>query len=136
MTRSVLELLVTALLSGSIFAAIATLIVSRSTARKNHADAKAVDAKLPAEVDSVIVQGAESAVLTMKAALDSATGRIAQLETEREEDRKRIAELEAKVRRLEAKVSTAERALTDARNAGVALREELTDFMREQQRRR
>lgn len=136
MTRSVLELVITALLSGSIFAAIATLVVSRSTARKNDADAKAVDAKLPAEVDSVVVQGAELAVLTMKTALDSATNRIAQLETERDEDRRRIAELEAKVRRLEAKVTTAERALMDARTAGAALREELADFMREQQRRR
>lgn len=131
-----IETIVTVLLSGGLFAAIATLVTSKATARKTGAEAHALTAKLPAEVDSVVVQGAESAVLTMKAALDSATERIAQLEAEREADRKRIADLEAKVNQLRRKVERAEEALGDARQAGAALRSELEDFMREQARRR
>lgn len=130
------ELIVTGLLSGSIFAAVATLIASKATARKTNAEAKGLAAKLPAEVDSVVVQGAESAVLTMKAALESATERIAQLEHERESDRKRIAELEGKVNELRRKVERAEDALGDARKAGADLRAELEAFINEQARRR
>lgn len=131
-----LQLIITGILSGSVVGAAATLITSRAVARKTGVEARALDAKLPAEVDSVVVQGAEAAVLTMKAALDSASTRLAQVERERDEDRKRIAELEAKVRKLEAKVNAAERALGDARQAGAALREELESFIRAQDRRR
>lgn len=136
MSNSTVELVVTGLLSGGVFAAVGALITSKATARKTSAEAESLAAKLPAEVDSVVVQGAEQAVLTMKAALESATSRIAQLEEEREGDRKRIAELEAKVKRLEGKVTAAERALGDARSEGAALRVELEDFIAEQNRRR
>ena len=134
--RDLLPILVTGLLSGGIFAAVASLVTSRAVSAKTRTEAQGLAAKLPAEVDSVVVQGAEAAVLTMKAALDSATGRIAQLEAERDNDRQRIADLEAKVKRLEGKVQAAERALGDARTAGAALRAELEEFIAEQDRRR
>ena len=134
--RDLLPVVVTGLLSGGIFGAIGALISSRAVSRKTNAEAQGLAAKLPAEVDSVVVQGAEAAVLTMKAALDSATGRIAQLEAERDADRQRIADLEAKVKRLEGKVNAAERALASAREEGAALREELGAFIREQNKRR
>lgn len=136
MSDELLKLIVTGLLSGGAFAAVAAIITSRSAAKKGAAEVGAINAKLPAEVDSVVVQGAESAVLVMQAALDSATKRIAQLERERESDRERIRELEAKVTQLEAKVQRAERALGDAREAGAALRQELEDFVAEQRRRK
>ena len=136
MSDETVRTLITVVLSGSIFSAVAAVIASRATARKTNAEAKAVDAKLPAEVDSVVVQGAESAVLLMRSALESAQARIGQLEQEREADRKRIAELEAKVAGLEAKVHRAEAALADARTAGASLRKELEDFVAEQRRRR
>lgn len=129
-------LIVTALLSGGLFAAIAALITGRATARKTHTEGKAIEAKLPAEVDSVVVQGAEAAVLTMQAALNSATGRIAQLEADRASDRKVIAELERKVEQYRRKVEAAERALAQAREAGAALRTELEQFVAEQGRRK
>ena len=136
MSEETVRTLITVVLSGSVFGAIAALITSKATARKTHAEAKALDAKLPAEVDSVVVQGAESAVLLMRSALESAQARISQLEREREADRQRIAELEAKVNNLEAKVRRAEAALADARTSSAALRAELEDFLTEQRRRK
>lgn len=123
---------VVALLGGGLVGGVAALITGRAMARKTASETRALDAKLPAEVDSVVVQGAEAAVLTMKSALDSATARITQLEEERAEDRKRIGELEAKVRRLEERVRAAERSLTKARLEGAEVRAELTAFIREQ----
>lgn len=136
MSSTVLVALVTGILSGGLIGAIASLIVGRATARKTNAEAKALDRKLPAEVDSVVVQGAEAAVLTMERALASAQGRIAQLEREREADRQRITELEAKVTRLQGKVESAERHLSDARREGAELRHELDAFLRDQGRRK
>lgn len=128
--------IVIALLGGGLLGGLASFIVGRATARKTNSEAAAVDAKLPAEVDSVVVQGAETAVLTMKQALDSATARIAQLEGEREADRKRIADLEAKVQRLQGKVDAAGRSLQAARREGAELRDEFSAFLREQDHRK
>lgn len=136
MSSTVLVALVTGILSGGLIGAIASLIVGRATARKTNAEAKALDRKLPAEVDSVVVQGAEAAVLTMERALTSAQNRIGQLEREREADRKRIAELEGKVSRLQGKVESAERSLGEARREGAELRHELDAFLRDQGRRK
>lgn len=133
---SIITTLVTTLLAGGLGTGIGALVTGRANARKTTTEAKAIDAKLPAEVDSVVVQGAEAAVLTMRSALESATNRIAQLEQEREGDRKRIAELEAKVEDLRRKVETAERALGDARLAGQELRRELEAFVKDQKERR
>jgi len=130
-----LPLLVTAILGGGMGAGIATLIKARSEARSLDAGAKAVEAKLPAEVDSVVVQGAEAAVLTMRSALEGAQARITELEEDRAADRERIAELESKVRQLEAKVRRAEEALTEARDAGASLRKELAEFARDRDHR-
>ena len=115
---------------------IGALVVGRATARKTNSEAHQLDAKLPAEIDSITVQGAEAAVLTMRSALESATARIAQLEQERASDRQRIADLESKVEELRRKVEAAERALGDARRAGTELRQELEQFVRDQQGRR
>ena len=103
--------IVTVVLSGGLGAGAASLITSRAMARKTKSETNAIDAKLPAEIDSVVVQGAEQAVLTMDAALKSAQARISQLEEERAGDRARITELEAKVDRLQGKVEQAERAV-------------------------
>lgn len=135
MSERMVELLVTALLSGGLATALATLITSRALAGKTAAEAKGLEARLPAEVDSVVVQGAEAAVLAMRSALESASGRIADLERDRAADRQRIEDLERKVDELRAKVEKAERALGDARQAGAELRAELSAFARDRDRR-
>jgi len=107
---------------------IGTLVTSRSVARKTTAEGNSIDAKLPAEVDSIVVQGAEAAVLTMQAALTSATARIVQLEASAAEDARRIRELETRLDELRRKVEMAEHALEEARQASVDLRAELANF--------
>ena len=136
MSSDLVTVIVTGLFTGGIGTGIGALIVGRATARKTTSEARQLDAKLPAEVDSVVVQGAEAAVLTMRSALESATNRIAQLEQERAGDRQRIADLEGKVEQLRRKVEAAELALGDARRAGTELREELEQFVRDQQGRK
>lgn len=127
--------LVPLLLGGGLLGAIATLITSRALAGKTRAEAAGVAAKTPAEVDSIVVQGAEAAVLTMRAALDSAVARITQLEAERTADRARMAGLESRLADAEAKVDAAEAALEVARQASAMLREELAAIRRESEAR-
>lgn len=131
-----LTYVVSGALGGGLIGALASLVTSRALARKTHAETSAITAKVPAEVDSVVVQGAELAVLTMKSALDSATARIAALEEERDDDRRRIAALEAKVRNLEGKFQRAEKALGEARNDALTLRHELEAYARDHDSRR
>lgn len=116
MSTDLVTVVVTGLLTGGIGTGIGALVVGRATARKTNSEAHQLDAKLPAEIDSITVQGAEAAVLTMRSALESATARIAQLEQERASDRQRIADLESKVEELR--------------------RKELEQFVRDQQGRR
>ena len=127
--------LVPLILGGGLLGAIATLVTSRAMAHKTRAEAAGVAAKTPAEVDSIVVQGAEAAVLTMRSALESATARIAELEADRARDRQRIAELEQRLDELRLKVDRAERALGEAREAGLALRAELASLRRDSDRR-
>lgn len=134
--RDLAVLAVTGLMGGGLIRGVAELINGRSLARKTDTEAHTLAAKLPAEIDSVVVQGAESAVLTMKSALESAERRIGDLEADRANDRKRIAELEEKVKDLEAKVQRAEAALGEARDAGANLRRELENFARDRDIRR
>lgn len=131
MNPETVRIVVTVLLSGGIFGAVATLLTSRANARKTNVETDKAKATLPAEVDSVVVQGAEAAVLTMKQALDSAQDRITQLEKERENDRHRIGALERKVDELRKKVERAEDALGVARRASDDLRRELEAFLTE-----
>lgn len=130
-----LNALVPLLLGGGLLGALATLLTSRAVAGKTRAEAAGVAAKTPAEVDSIVVQGAEAAVLTMRSALESATARIAELEADRARDRQRIADLESRLDELRAKVDRAERALGEARDAGISLRDELASLRRDSDRR-
>lgn len=134
--NELITIVVTGLLSGGMGAGVATLIKARAEARGSDATTTSTLTKLPAEVDSVVVQGAEAAVLTMRAALESASQRIGELEQDRRDDRARIDQLERKVEELRAKVEAAERALGDAREAGAELRRELTAFARDRDTRR
>lgn len=120
------------LLFGAAAGALATVVTGRSTARKTDTETRTMDAKLPAEVDSVVVQGAEQAVITMAKALESANQRIEELVAarvqdalERAADRAEMVRLQARVDELEAKVDLAEAATREARDASRQLSEEL-----------
>ncbi len=135
-------LLAVATLLSAVGAAIGALATSRATAGKTVIEAKGLAAKLPAEVDSVVVQGAEAAVITMAKALESANARIDELTAarardaeERAKDRARMAELEAQVDDLRTKVDHAEAALKMAREAGETLTAQLKQLTAEQDNR-
>jgi nucleotide-binding universal stress UspA family protein len=127
---------VVGVLGGGLAGGIGSLLTGRALVRKAASEAKAIDAKLPAEVDSVVVAGAEAAVLVMDKALTSATLRIAQLEEEAEAHRQRIRDLELKVGDLEVKATKAETAAREAREQGRELRQQLQAMVREQGPRR
>lgn len=139
MTGSLATVAVSSLLSGGLFAAVASFVTGRSLARKTAAETKGINARLPAEVDSVVVAGAETAVLTMQRALESAVGRIADLELERDHDRELIEKqrgdierLRGEVRELRTKAAHAERAAAAARKAGEELGARLEAMVRDQ----
>lgn len=122
------DVIVTGLLSGGFVGAVATLVTSRSVARKTNAEEHALRSRAPAERDNIIVTGAEAAVLTMKAALESAQTRIGELERDRESDRRRIVELEQRIDSLRSRVDVAETALGEARALGDELAVELASL--------
>lgn len=126
------DVVISGILSGGIVAAIATLWTARTNAHRSNADVDALLAKLPVEVDSISVQGAEAAVLTMKAALDSARAHIMQLEKDREADRQRIAQLEQRVDELQERVKAASRALRIAHTDSESIRGELAALKADQ----
>jgi hypothetical protein len=64
--------------------------------------------KAPVEKDSIIVGGAEKAVLSLQAALVHAEKEMEHLRQAHIEDQKRIAECEATIHTLEVKVETLE----------------------------
>lgn len=133
---TIITLIVSIIVAAGGGAGIASLITGRAIARKTGAESAAIDAKLPAEVDSITVQGAEQAVLVMQRTLETVQADNAQLRKDREADRQRITELEDKVRELERKVTHAEDALGDARREAGQVRAELTSFLNDQQHRR
>lgn len=128
------------ILSGGLFGALASVVRERATAKKSHAETDAIESKLPAEVESISVQGAQTAVLAMREALTAAGVRIAELERscaedrarfkrEREEDRERIRELEMRVAIADRKARDAQRAANDAQQETSSLRAELAAYL-------
>lgn len=128
---NVTEVLVTTLLSGGFVGALATLVTSRTVARKTNAEAVVISSRAPAERDNIIVDGATAAVLTMQRALESAQSRIVELERNREQDQARIAELEARHETMQERVALAEHALGEARLVGQELSAQLRELRRD-----
>jgi len=105
--------------------AIATFVKGKSEARKTDAETRTLNARTPIELDSLAVQGADAAVLTMQRSLQSAEATIIRLERERDHDRGRIEQLEARIVSLQ-------ETLTEAQTALTGLRQELGQFVTEQ----
>ncbi|GAB3988903.1 hypothetical protein [Nocardioides marmoraquaticus] len=124
------ELLLAGLLGGSLWQGISSLRQSGWLARKAKAETIAVDAKTPVEVDSIVVQGAEQAVLTMSKALDAANNDNAQLRAENASLRDEARALHLEVAELRKKVDAAEAATAVAKRASEALEERLNRLTR------
>lgn len=114
-------LVITGVLGGGLVQGIATLISSRSTAKKLSTERKSIDAKLPAEVDSVIVTGAEQAVLSMSKALEAADRRIAELE-------RREKAAERTIEQLRRDVADLRRRLDECNDRAIQLSERLSSI--------
>lgn len=114
-------LVITGVLGGGLVQGIATLISSRSTAKKLATERKSIDAKLPAEVDSVIVTGAEQAVLSMSKALEAADRRIAELE-------RREKAAERTIEQLRRDVADLRRRLDECNDRAIQLSERLSSI--------
>jgi predicted nuclease with TOPRIM domain len=100
-----LNFFVSTLLSGGLLAAIGAIIVNRRQARKIDVESDDIVAKRPAEIDSVIVTGAEKTVLIMERANDTLVGQLARQKTEADE---RAANLSAQNGALRARVDQLE----------------------------
>lgn len=102
MSPDILAAVVTAVLSGGIFAGVASLYNARK--------------KAPAERDSVIVRGAEKAVLTLQATLAAETKRADRAEAALVAEQVRITEKDARIAALETKLDALQAALDAARD--------------------
>jgi chromosome segregation ATPase len=117
--------LIAVVLGGGFFTGLASLITSRANSKQLKAQSAAVDARLPAEVDSVVVTGAERAVLTMGKALDAAERRIAELEKREDEAEEVIAQLRNELADLRRQIDSCNESLRQAQARATALSERL-----------
>lgn len=101
MNSPLLAAIISALMSGGFVASI----VAFYTAKR----------KVPVEVDSIIVSGAESAVLTIEKTLAAETRRADRAEAREGVLLQRIADKEARIEALEHKLDALQNALDDAR---------------------
>jgi chromosome segregation ATPase len=120
-----LQTLIGIALSGGLLTGIAAFVTSRSTSRQMKAQAAAVDAKLPAEIDSISVTNAERAVLTMGKALEDAERRIADLRRREEAAEQVITQLRGELANLRRQIDDCNASLRRAQDKVNALTERL-----------
>lgn len=137
-----LTLLVSVILSVGGGAGIASLVTARSIRARNEAETQILREKAPVEVDSIAVQGAEQAVLTMQRSMaaaekraERAERRISTLEQERDEDRRTIERLQTQLREVSLQAEHAEQAASAARQQASSLQEQLGELQRTYDRR-
>lgn len=110
-----LEVIIAILGGGSLVAAVLTYVIAKR--------------KAPAEVDSIVVSGAESAVLSLQRAVDVERGlreraerENAHLRDELAERDRRLRERDRRITALEAQLDKCQQTLQDARDQIHALR--------------
>lgn len=116
--------------------AVTAFLTGRANAKKTRTESRGLEAKLPAEVDSIAVQGAEAAVLAMAEALKSARSEIVDLREGRAADRARMLEMEKEISDLREQIRVVEQHLIEAREKGKRLAAQVASYMKEQDRRK
>lgn len=101
MGEHLLELIVTLVLSSGTVAAILTYVIARR--------------KAPAEVDSIVVKGAESAVLSLEKALTVERTQRAEAEKEARRLRDEVAKKDRRIEALEKQLDRAQEMLNEVR---------------------
>lgn len=101
LVRDLTPYVVTALLSGSLWGAVASLRSSKALARradaegtKAEAEAEHIEHESPVKIGAISVQGADAAVLTMERALAATERRAEQAEAGKRRAEERVEELE------------------------------------------
>lgn len=125
-----------ATIAASAGGAFASVVTSRYTNRKMLVETNVVERKLPAEIDTIIAQAADTAVLAMDKVIKTQVARIDDMEAEREVMKLRMKELEQEVHILREQVNAAEKSLELARRSGEDLSEKLAAISAEQDRNR
>lgn len=93
---------------------VTTIMQGRSTARRIDAETTAINARTPAEVDSVALQGAESAVRVLQQANETLVNNAQRLEVENARLRSQLEQMELKLEQAKARATAAENALSAA----------------------
>lgn len=120
---------VTGILSAGTAASAATVFTSRANARKANAEAEGLDARRPAEVDTIVVKGAEAAVLTMQMTLEATAARLVTVTGERDAALAEVTTLRNEVADLRQKVWDATRATAVAQAAADLLGDRVEQFL-------
>lgn len=122
-----IALIVTALLSGGLATAIASIITARVAARRVNIEERAA----PAQVQSILVGGAEKAVATLVIALEWAEAEIRDLKEESDASRvreqakdARIAELETNLTMLQTRLGQLQEQVTRVQNMAQEARDD------------
>ena len=121
METQLISILVTVVLSGGLASVVTIIVQGRQTARKIKAETASLSAKLPAEVDSIAIQGAESAVTMLQITNQSLVEENTRL-------RSHIDRLEIMVAGYRQRLEAAESALHMARQEYAALESEIQSF--------
>lgn len=135
MSNTLIVLGTLATIGASAGGAIASIVTSKYTNRKLVTESNVAERKLPAEVDTIIAQAADTAVLAMDKVIKTQDARLTDMEAEREAMKLRMKELEAEVRTLRRQVEAAEKSLDLARKSGEELSTKLAQISAEQDRR-
>lgn len=78
--------------------------------------------RAPAEIDSIVVQGAEAAVLSLQRAVDAANARANDVAVERDRLAAEIARKDQRIMALETQLDRLQKMLNDARDEIAAIR--------------
>lgn len=109
--------LVSAILGTGIGSSVTSVLQGRSTARKMDAETMALGARTPAEVDSIALQGAESAVRVLQQTNETLVSENTRLFTENGRLRSQLEQMEGRLEQMRHRAETAERALATASEA-------------------
>lgn len=113
-----IQAIVIAILTGGAIAGVGTVIKSRREAKKIGVEAKAIEDKLPAELESLIVTNAEGTVVMMHAVNEHLVAELARRDAEYKAEIERRDALDVKkdahIANLEAQLNDLRHALSEA----------------------
>lgn len=108
------QTIVASILSGGVFLGIGTFLQGRKNAQKIGIEAKAIEKKLPMQLDSMILKGAEGTVVMMQAVNERLVEEMARHEAEYQAD---IVRRDLEKTKTDAHVTALESQITELRHS-------------------